>query len=143
MATGQYQYTELGILDIPVINSSGADIAEGVGVLFDTTNVLAVGTPPGIVAPTASGGVAATFGATVGAIANGKTGSVRVLGIKQMTAHGAVTAGDQVQISDTSSHLGQVKTLAGSGTQILGRALNTAADAGTVMVFICPSGENV
>lgn len=142
MATGQNQGAELYFgQDIAVKNYGLLDIAEGTGVLLDASNLGGVSGPPGVINPTSSGGVAGTFGVATTAIAAGKIGTVRMAGTKWMTASGTVTALDLVQISDTSAKMGYAKTAAGSGTELLGKAMTTATDGLPVLVFICPFGK--
>ncbi len=127
------QYIQGG--DIVVKNNGGSDIAAKLGVLIDTSNLQDQDSPPGVVLPTASGGVVGSFGITLETIKAGRTGKVRVAGTAVATAHGTVTAGTYLQISDTASHLGQVKTC-GSATEQIGQAMNTVTDA-DVEVLIC------
>lgn len=121
--------------DIPVKNYGVADIAADLVVLVDTSNLGDQDNPVGVVLPTNSGGVVGTLGITCGIIKAGKTGLVRIAGTRSVVAHGTVTAGTYVQASDTTSHLGQVKTC-GAATEQIGQALNTATDA-AVEILIC------
>lgn len=115
--------------DLSFKNNSGSDILAGVGVLIDPSN------DRGVLAPTASGGVVGTIGITLETIPAGKWGRVRCYGSAIGTAHNAVTRGTVVQISDTASHLGQIKTC-GAGVAQLGIALNSAADGDPVEVLL-------
>lgn len=112
-------------------NGTGADIAANRGVLLDS----AAASQPAVKLPSAAGGVVGTIGVTVDAIKNGAWGRVRLLGSALMTADGAITAGDTVQISDTAAKMGSAKVVA-LATRQLGIALSTAADGAEVEVWI-------
>lgn len=121
--------------DLPVHNySTTVTLGDGLGVLFDTTT----GNTDGVVLPTASGGVVRTYGVIIGNIPPGKEGVVRVAGCAPMTADGAITAGDYVQVSDTTAKLGYAKKVTAASTtiEILGQALATAADGEPVPVLL-------
>jgi hypothetical protein len=125
-----------GGVDLPCKNYGGSDIGPGLGVLIDTGNLAGPDAAPGVVLPTNSGGVVGTLGITVETIYAGKVGRVRVAGAYPVVAHGSVTAGTYVQLSDTTAHLGQVKTCL-SATEQIGQALNGASDGDPVLVLIC------
>jgi hypothetical protein len=131
MASNYNQFSAAAVSggDLTFKNNGGTDIAAGLGVLIDSSN------DRGILLPTASGGVVGTIGVTLDAIPAGKTGRVRVYGTAVCTSHGAVTRGTILQISDTTAHLGQVKTC-GAGVAQLGVALNSADDANPVEVLL-------
>lgn len=138
MATGQYQNGGFAITggDIPFHNYGGSDIGAGLAVLLDTSNPGGTGDKvPGVVLPTASGGVAGQIGVTVNAIPAGKTGLVRVYGVAVCTANGTVTIGETVMTSDTTSKLGYVKTQTTAGAQ-LGVAIGSATDGNQVQVLL-------
>jgi hypothetical protein len=145
MATGQYQlggeYVSGG--DVPAANYSLTDdIPEGRIVLLDTSNLMSASNPRGVVLPTASGGVAGTFGITIETLykktSSGQVrpGRVRTLGGYWVPADGAITAGNYVQASDTTDKLGYAKAV-GAATQQIGQAETTAADGEMVFVRIC------
>ena len=115
------------VLDLTFKNYGVTDIAAGVGVLADTAHLGDESNAPGIVVPTASGGIVGTLGVTVTPIPAGGTGRVRLAGVSTCIADGTVTFGTAVQISDTASHLGQVKTC-GAGLVQLGIAVTGATD---------------
>lgn len=121
--------------DLTFKNYGVTDIPAGRGVLADTSNLGTSDTPPGVVLPTASGGVVGTLGTTVEIIHAGGVGKVRMLGAYPMTADGAITFGTGVQISDATSKLGFAKTCASATTQ-LGIAIRGAADGEKVLVWI-------
>jgi hypothetical protein len=121
--------------DIAVKNNGVADIAADLVVLWDSSNVGDQDSPPGVKLPTNSGGVVGTAGITCGIIKAGKSGLMRVVGSRMVTAHGTVTMGEYVQASDTTSHLGQVKTCI-AATEQIGQAMGTATDA-PVEILIC------
>jgi hypothetical protein len=116
-------------------NYGGTDIPSGSGVLLDTTNVQGSNSAPGVVLPTAAGGVAGTLGIAMETIPAGKNGRVMYAGGYPMIADGAITAGNFVQISDTAAKMGRAK-LCGAATIQLGQALSTAADGDPVLVLI-------
>jgi hypothetical protein len=116
-------------------NYGGTDIPAGTGVLADTTNVQGSNAAPGVVVPTAAGGVAGTFGIAMETIPAGKNGRVMYAGGYPMIADGAITAGNFVQISDTATKMGRVK-LCGAATIQIGRAVGSAADGDPVLVII-------
>ena len=117
--------------------STTLTIAAGTAVLLDTSaaNGIPASTAIGVVAPTTSGSVAACIGVAVESILPGKTGRIRALGGAVCTAYGSITVGDMVVVSSTSSHEGQVAT-AGSGAVGFGKALSTAADGDSVLVWV-------
>lgn len=143
MATGQCQDGGHAISggDIPCANYGVADIPAGRIVLIDTANVMTAQLPPGVVLPTASGGVVGTFGITVDTLpalpASGvpKVGRVRKAGSYPVIANGSITAGGYVQASDTTSKLGYAKAC-GAATEQIGQALNTVADGEICHVWI-------
>lgn len=136
MATGQYQLGGMAIIggDLPFHNYGVADIGAGLGVLADTSNVGTTSLAPGVVLPTASAGVAKTIGVTLNTIPAGKGGLVRVYGVSVCTASGTVTYGETVQLDDTTSKLGWVKTHLTDQCQ-LGVALGTSTDGTPVKVL--------
>jgi hypothetical protein len=137
------QTTRTHLLDETAANySTSADIPANRIVLLDTTNLMTTSLPRGVVLPTASGGVAGTFGVTTeilyarsSSTANPKVGRVAVEGVISVPADGAITAGNYVQASDTSGKLGYAK-VAGAGVQQIGQALTTAADGEMVQILI-------
>jgi hypothetical protein len=128
------QLASADTLVLPFKNFGGSDIAAGLGVLADTSNVPVGDYAGGIVLPTNGGGVVGTLGVTVERIPAGGTGRVRVYGVSVCTANGSITYGTPVQISDTSAKLGYVKTC-GSATVMLGIALDGASDGQLVRVL--------
>jgi Uncharacterized conserved protein (DUF2190) len=88
------QFNQLGApsntpYETTVKNYGGSDIASGVVVSLDTSNIQGPnGTPPGVALP-ASGAVP-VFGVTLGVIAAGKTGRVRCSGFTVATAGAAL-----------------------------------------------------
>lgn len=131
------------IADVPITgggtltckNYGGTDIPSGTGVLLDTTNVQGPNAAPGVVVPTAGGGVLRTFGIAMETLPAGKNGRVMFAGGYPMIADGAITAGDYVQVSDTATKMGRAKVCA-AATQQLGQAVMTAADGDPVLVII-------
>ena len=121
--------------DLPAHNYGGTDIPAGTGVLLDTVNIQGSNAAPGVVVPTAAGGVLATFGIAIETIPAGKNGRVRVYGGYPMICDGAVAVGAFVQISDTAGKMGRVKTK-GAGLIQLGQALGTGADGDPILVLI-------
>lgn len=127
--------------DVTAANySTSADIPANRIVLLDTSNQLSATQPRGVVLPTASGGVAGTFGVTVdplyrrpSATLGPRVGRVAVAGGISVPADGSITAGNYVQASDTSGKEGYAK-VCGAGIQQIGQAETTAADG--EMVFI-------
>lgn len=146
MATGQYhcggEYVAGG--DVSAANYAAygsADIPEGRIVLLDTSNTFGANQPRGVVLPTASGGVAGTYGITIETLraknASGelRVGRVRIAGSYWVPANGSITAGDAIQASDTADKLGYAKT-AGAGVEQVGKAITSAADGEMVLVEI-------
>jgi hypothetical protein len=144
MATGQNQFGGYAVSggDIPCANYGATDIEAGLIVLLDTSNQVSTTQPPGVVLPTASGGVAGTFGITVDKLyaitSTGvpKPGRVRVIGSYPVIANGSITAGGYVQASDTVSKLGYAKAC-GAGTEQIGQAINSVSDGEICHVLIC------
>jgi len=122
-------------------NYGGSAIAAGLGVLADGTNKGDGTQPPGIVLPTASGGVAKTIGVTVEAIPAGGQGRVRLLGAVVGLANATIAPGTLVQIDDTAAHLGEIK-VAASTNEILGKALSDAVAGDPVLVLIGVAAHN-
>jgi hypothetical protein len=144
MSSTLRQDTREAVLDITAANyGTSADIPANRVVLLDTTNIMSTSSPRGVVLPTASGGVAGTFGVTVEVLykrasstASPRPGRVALSGSGiQCVAEGAITAGDYVQASDTAGKEGYVK-VAGAGIQQLGQAETTAADGEPVFIRI-------
>jgi len=108
--------------EVPTINLTGSDIAQGVVVKLDTSNPIS-GTvfQPGI---TPAGANDIPFGVTLEKIVNGRTGRVAIAGIAQCVASGAITVGNFVQCAAS----GQVSTQ-GTAHPTLGTALTAAAGA--------------
>lgn len=127
--------------DIPFKNYGATAIPAGYGVLLDGTNKGDATNPPGVVLPTAAGGVAKTIGVTQEAIPAGGIGKVRVLGGAVCVANATITPGTLVQIDDTASHLGEVK-VAASTNEILGKALSDAVAGDPVLVFVLAVAHN-
>ena len=63
---------------------------------------------------------------------------VAIMGTAVCTAHGTVTYGQIVMASDTTAHLGHVKTVT-AGARQLGLALDTATDGQQVRVALFPA----
>lgn len=133
-------YGSIPGIDITCKNTSALAIAAGTGVIIDTAHAASGDTPPGVLAPTNGGGVVGTLGIAIENIAVGQIGKVRVSGTYPVIAHGGVTAGAYLQVSDTAAHLGQVKTC-GAATEQIGQALNTATDGTLVNVMICKANN--
>lgn len=127
--------------DVTAANYGATSIPANRIVLVDTTNVLTPSKPMGVVLPTASGGVAGTYGVTVDELfpprddGSTRPGRVAVLGAIRVPANGAITAGDYVQASDTVSKLGYAKVCA-AGIQQIGQAKTTAADGEYVLILL-------
>lgn len=127
--------------DIVFKNYGGSAIASGLAVLADGTNKGDANNPPGVVLPTAAGGVAKTIGVAVETIPAGGTGKVRLIGAAVCVANATITPGTLVQIDDTASFLGNVK-VAASTNEILGKALSDAVAGDPVLVFVMPTAHN-
>lgn len=127
--------------DLVFKNYGGSDIPANTGVLFDGTNTGDAAQPPGVVIPTASGGVAKTAGVTLETIKAGGLGRVRVLGGAVAISNATITPGDLVQIEDAAANMGKVK-VATSTNNILGKALSGTTAGGSVLVFVCPVSHN-
>lgn len=123
------QLSQKPFFELPMKNLGGTTIPANRGVLIDSAADMAAKLP------TASGGVTTTLGVTVADIAAGAVGRVAVSGTMVMTADGALTAGDEVQISDTVAKLGFAK-LKGAGVDGLGQCLVGGADGDPVLVLI-------
>jgi hypothetical protein len=144
MATGTLHTGGMPIAggDVAAANYGSSDIPDGRIVLIDTTNVMSASAAMGVVLPTASGGVAKTWGITTTTLyAKGdldvpKTGSVRVAGAYTVISDGAITAGQYVQASDTTGKLGYAKVCA-SATEQIGQAMNTVGDGEPCLIWIC------
>ena len=121
--------------DLPFHNYGGTDIPAGTGMLMDTVNVQSSNLAPGVVVPTAAGGVVGTLGIAIETIPAGKNGRVRLYGAYPMICDGAITAGAFVQVSDTAGKMGRVKTK-GAGVIQLGQALGTGADGDPILVLV-------
>lgn len=115
--------------------STTVTIPDGTGVLFDTTNAATGDYPPGIVIPSSGGGVVGTYGVAIESIGPGKIGKVMVSGAVEMTADGAITAGNYVQVSDTATKMGRVKAK-GATLEQLGQSLNTVTDGQPCWVLV-------
>lgn len=135
MSTTLTQDTREAFEDVTAGNySTSADIPANRVVLLDTTNQMTTSLPRGVVLPTASGGVAGTFGVTAevlykrpSASLGPRVGRVAVAGGISVPADGAITAGQYVQASDTAGKEGYVK-VCGAGIQQIGQAEITVAD---------------
>lgn len=122
-------------------NYGGTAIGSGLGVLADGTNKGDATQPPGIVLPTAAGGVAKTLGVTVEAIPAGGQGRVRLIGAVVGLANATITPGTLVQVDDTAAHLGEIK-VAASTNEILGKALSDAVVGDPVLVLVGVAAHN-
>jgi hypothetical protein len=127
--------------DVTAANYGATSIPSNRIVLVDTANVLSPSEPMGVVLPTASGGVAGTYGVTVDELfpprddGSTRPGRVAVLGAIRVPANGTITAGDYVQASDTANKLGWAK-VCGAGIQQVGQAKTTAADGEYVLILL-------
>lgn len=127
--------------DLAFKNYSGTDIPAGTGVLFDATNKGDVNNKPGIVVPTAAGGVVGTAGITITRIPAGQSERVCMLGGAVAVASGTINPGNLVQVDDTATFMGQVK-VAISTNEILGKALSAAVAGDPVLVWCSPVAHN-
>ena len=135
MSSTLKQDTREAVTDVTAANySTTDDIPANRIVLLDTTNQLTTSLPRGVVLPTASGGVAGTYGVTAEILykrpsssLGPRVGIVAVEGGINVPADGAITAGQYVQASDTAGKLGYAK-VCGAGIQQAGQAETTAAD---------------
>lgn len=116
-------------------------ILSGTGVLFDTGNPGTLYTPPGVLNPTAAGGVVGSAGLAMENILPGKTGKVRIFGGFVGIANATLVPGNLVEICDVAAHLGQV-ILSTSTHEILGKCLSSAAAGDPVLVWINPTSHN-
>jgi hypothetical protein len=121
--------------DVTAKNTSIIDIPAGAGVVLDVAFPPSGDAPVSVTVPLAAGSVAKPWGIAATVIKVGKTGLVRRAGAYQMVASGAITYGDFVQIDSTAAHMGQAKTK-GAGVSQLGQAMNSAADAESVLVWV-------
>ena len=135
MALFQYGGTPVAGGDVTCTNTSIIDIPAGAGVVLDLAYPPSGDQAVAVTVPLASGSVAKPFGIATAIIKVGKSGPVRTLGSYPMTASGAITYGDFVQIDGATSHMGQAKTKGATVSQ-LGQALNTAADGEQVLVRV-------
>lgn len=144
MSSTLIQQTREVVTDVTAANySTTDDIPANRIVLLDTTNQLSTSQPRGVVLPTASGGVAGTYGVTAeilykraSSTANTRPGIVAIEGAIGVPADGAITAGQYVQASDTAGKLGYAK-LCGAGIQEVGQAENTVADGEMCFIRLC------
>ncbi len=121
--------------DVTAKNTSIIDIPAGAGVVLDVASLPTGDLPVTVTVPLASGSVAKPWGIATQIIKVGKTGLVRRVGAYPMTASGAITYGDFVQIDGATSHMGQAKTK-GAGVSQLGQAMNACADGEQVLVWV-------
>ncbi len=132
----QFQFAQTPLAsDLAVYNYTGSDIASGIAVSVDTTNVLgnAGVNGIGVIVPAASGN--AVIGVTQETIKAGSYGRLRPLGVAATTANGAITAGQPVDATVTT---GFAKAHVAGKAQ-LGIALSTAADGDPVLVLVVPA----
>lgn len=122
-------------------NYGGTAIAAGKAVIFDAANVGDANNPPGVVLPTAAGGVALTCGVTLEIIPAGGLGRVRMLGGAVGTANGTLHPGTLVKIDDAAGQLGNIN-VATSTAEILGKALSDAVAGDPVLVWVNPTAHN-
>lgn len=132
------QYAEVTVLDgakvVTVFNNAVTAISAGYAVLYETVS----GYPRAVKLPTGSGGTARLAGVTLTSIPAGGYGLIVVHGPAQMYGHEAIATGQFVQVSDTTSHLGEgiVAVLTASG-QNLGECLQACgADGDLFEVFV-------
>lgn len=141
MAIQNYNYEREPVAggDVTAANYGATSIPANRIVLLDASNVMTSSKPKGVKLPTASGGVAGTYGVTVDELfpprddGSPRPGRVAVLGAIRVPADGAITAGDYVQASDTTAKLGYAK-VASAGIQQVGQAETTAADGEYVLI---------
>jgi len=122
-------------------NYGVTDIAAGMGVLYDGTNKGDAHNPPGIVLPTASGGVAKTAGVTLEIIKAGACGRVVTRGEAVGTSNATLTPGALVKISDTSGNEGKI-IAAASTDEILGRCLTDCVAGDPIVVDVNGGSHN-
>lgn len=122
-------------------NYGGTAIPAGMGVLFDGTNKGDAMNPPGIVLPTAAGGVAKTCGITLEAIPAGGVGRVVTRGEAVGIANATLTPGALVQIDDSSGNEGKVKAAA-STNELLGRCLTDCVAGDPIVVDVLGGSHN-
>lgn len=127
--------------DVTFKNYGVTAIASGLGVLADGTNKGDANNPPGIVLPTASGGVAKTLGITTEIIPAGGTGKVRMLGGAVGLSFATLTPGDLVEISDTTAHMGEI-IAATSTHRTVGTCLTDCIAGDPVLVWVNQTGHN-
>jgi hypothetical protein len=130
--------------DATAANYGATSIPKNRIVLLDPSNTMTSSKPKGVKLPTASGGVAGTYGVTVDELfppredGTLRPGRVAVEGAIRVPADGAITAGDYVQASDTADKLGYAKVCA-AGVQQAGQAETTVADGDWVLVRMAKS----
>lgn len=123
------QVSGVGVVDLTFKNTSGSDIAAGLVVIADSSNAPSPGTAGGITLPADD---AKPLGITIDAIANGKTGRVRVLGVAPCTCSAAITYGGYLMCDSAGKVLAQT-----SANYAVGVALGTTGATGeTVAVLI-------
>ena len=135
MATSAYGGLPVAGGDVTCTNTSIIDIPAGAGVVLDIAFPPTGDQAVTVTVPLAAGSVAKPWGIATTIIKVGKSGPVRRVGAYPMTASGAITYGDYVQIDSTAAHMGQAKTKGATVSQ-LGQAMNTAADAEEVLVWV-------
>lgn len=131
MPSGESVFKNYGLTDIPA----------RAGVLFDGTNKGDAHNPPGIVIPTAAGGVAKTCGITLETIKAGSVGRVVTQGGAIAIANATLNPGDLVQLDDTALHMGEVKAAA-TTAEILGKCLSAAVAGDEVHIDVRPVAHN-
>jgi len=116
------------LLDVPVHNYGGSDLAEGVAVILDTTNTGGANTAPGVMLPASS---AKSIGFLPSAIPAGKSGVMRVYGIASGIASATVHVGDVLMVDTAGKVLPQT-----AGLHQIGIAFSEAVANDRVLVLI-------
>jgi len=121
------------LLDIPVHNYGGSTLAEGVAVIFDTTNVATSSGAPGVALPASD---VKAVGFLVSAIPAGKSGLLRVQGIAlaNPTVGATFAPGDPVMSDSTGSVTAQTAGKYQIGIAVTG--VTTAVSGDKVLVLV-------
>lgn len=122
-------------------NYGGTAIPAGAGVLYDGTNKGDANNPPGVVLPTAAGGVAKTCGVTLEIIPAGGVGRVVTRGEAVAVSNATLTPGALVQIDDSAGNEGKIKA-ATSTNELLGRCRTDCVAGDPIVVDVLGGSHN-
>ena len=116
------------LLDVPVHNYGGSDLAEGSAVILDTSNTGGANTAVGVTLPASDAKVIGILPSTIPA---GKSGVVRVQGIANAIAGGTLHVGDVVMGNSAGKVVAQT-----AGLQQIGYCWSEAVNNDRVLVLI-------